>query len=63
MKFFNYEYQIEVKEIELNKTDGTFVPILNDTKLTELNGLLETYDSQILEKNDAVKAEMDKLNG
>ena len=58
---FNISQNPKIEEIELNKADGTFVPILNDTKLTELNGLLEAYDSQILEKNDAVKAEMDKL--
>ena len=58
---FNISQNPKIEEIELNKADGAFVPILNDTKLTELNGLLEAYDSQILEKNDAVKAEMDKL--
>ena len=58
---FNISQNPKIEEIELNKADGTFVPVLNDTKLTELNGLLEAYDSQILEKNDAVKVEMDKL--
>lgn len=58
---FNISQNPKMEEIELNKADGAFIPILNDAKLTELNGLLEAYDSQISEKNDAVKAEMDKL--
>lgn len=58
---FNISQNPKIEEIELNKADGAFIPILNDAKLTELNGLLEAYDSQILEKNDAVKTEIDKL--
>lgn len=58
---FNISQNPKIEEIELNKADDAFIPILNDAKLTELNGLLEAYDSQISEKNDAVKTEIDKL--